>query len=113
YFGGQKINEIFAESASNVGEGWEYLPYQAHANSLFSDTVGQAYVSSVPLLEALDHWQEASISYGDSQGFSVSPNEGSTNRTSGGPRIAGPRPSAQSQEEEARPVPTHRSSRAA
>ena len=75
YFGGQKINEIFAESASNVGEGWEYLPYQAHANSLFSDTVGQAYVSSVPLLEALDHWQEASISYGDSQGFSVSPNE--------------------------------------
>ena len=75
YFGGQKINEIFAESASNVGEGWEYLPYQAHANSLFNDTVGQAYVSSVPLLEAMNHWQEASISYGDSQGFSVSPNE--------------------------------------
>lgn len=75
YFGGQQINEVFAESASNVGEDWSYLPYQAHANSLFSDTVGQAYVSSVPLTEALSHWQEASINYGESQGFSVSPSE--------------------------------------
>jgi multiple sugar transport system substrate-binding protein len=71
YFGGQKANQIFSQSAKNVLPGWSYLPYQAYANSVFNDTVGKAYVSSTPLTTGLKSWQDASVRYGKQQGFSV------------------------------------------
>ncbi|MFD3610923.1 ABC transporter substrate-binding protein [Streptomyces atroolivaceus] len=71
YFGGQKANKIFAESAANVGTGWSYLPYQVYANSVFNDTVGQAYVSGTKLSGGLRNWQDASVKYGTEQGFTV------------------------------------------
>ncbi|MFB7026267.1 MULTISPECIES: ABC transporter substrate-binding protein [unclassified Streptomyces] len=71
YFGGQQANRIFAESARNVGEDWSYLPFQVYANSVFNDTVGKAYVSPTKLSEGLKAWQEASVKYGNDQGFGV------------------------------------------
>ncbi|WP_328772035.1 ABC transporter substrate-binding protein [Streptomyces sp. NBC_00286] len=71
YFGGQKANEIFAESAANVSSDWSYLPFQQYANSIFNDTVGKAYVSNTKLAEGLKSWQEASVKYGKEQGFTV------------------------------------------
>ncbi len=72
YFGGQKANQIFAESARNVSADWSYLPYQVYANSVFNDTVGKAYVSSTTLTDGLAAWQKTSIKYGKDQGFTVS-----------------------------------------
>jgi multiple sugar transport system substrate-binding protein len=71
YFGGQKANEIFAQSAQDVVPGWSYLPFQVYANSIFNDTVGKAYVSSTTLQDGLNSWQQASAKYGTGQGFSV------------------------------------------
>ncbi|MFC7876381.1 ABC transporter substrate-binding protein [Isoptericola sp. NPDC057391] len=71
YFGGQKINEVLADSAANVVEGWQYLPFQVYANSVFNDTVGQAYVSGTTLTDGLAAWQEQSATYGNGQGFTV------------------------------------------
>ncbi|WPO76418.1 MULTISPECIES: sugar ABC transporter substrate-binding protein [unclassified Streptomyces] len=71
YFGGQKANKIFAESAANVPADWKYLPYQVYANSIFNDTVGKAYVSRTPLAKGIESWQEASVEYGTEQGFTV------------------------------------------
>ncbi|MBZ6202567.1 sugar ABC transporter substrate-binding protein [Streptomyces olivaceus] len=71
YFGGQKANKIFAESAANVADDWSYLPYQVYANSIFNDTVGKAYVSGTTLAEGLKSWQQASVDYGNKQGFTV------------------------------------------
>ncbi|MFG3532461.1 ABC transporter substrate-binding protein [Streptomyces sp. NPDC047917] len=71
YFGGQKANQIFAESANNVGADWSYLPYQVYANSVFNDTVGKAYVSRTTLTDGLNAWQDASVKYGNDQGFAV------------------------------------------
>lgn len=71
YFGGQKINEVLAQSASDVVEGWSYLPFQVYANSIFNDTVGQAYVSGTTLADGLKAWQDASAKYGTEQGFTV------------------------------------------
>jgi multiple sugar transport system substrate-binding protein len=71
YFGGQKINEVLAQSAADVVEGWSYLPFQVYANSIFNDTVGQAYVSSTTLTDGLQAWQDASVKYGTEQGFTV------------------------------------------
>ncbi|MFJ3530075.1 MULTISPECIES: ABC transporter substrate-binding protein [unclassified Streptomyces] len=71
YFGGQKANQVFAESARNVGADWSYLPYQVYANSVFNDTAGKAYVSSTTLSAGLKAWQDASVKYGKDQGFTV------------------------------------------
>ena len=71
YFGGQKVNEVLAQSAAGVVEGWQYLPFQVYANSIFNDTVGQAYVSDTSLQDGLMAWQEASTAYGNDQGFNV------------------------------------------
>ena len=71
YFGGQKINEVLADAAKNVVTGWQYLPYQVYANSIFGDTVGQAYANKSDLNAGLQKWQSALVDYGNQQGFSV------------------------------------------
>ncbi|GAA2288900.1 sugar ABC transporter substrate-binding protein [Streptomyces ruber] len=71
YFGGQQANRIFAESAANVAADWTYLPYQIYANSVFNDTVGKAYVSDTRLTDGLKTWRDASLRYGEEQGFTV------------------------------------------
>ncbi|MFE5139402.1 ABC transporter substrate-binding protein [Streptomyces fagopyri] len=71
YFGGQEANKIFADSAANVGSDWSYLPFQQYANSIFNDTVGKAYISGTKLAAGLKSWQDASIKYGNEQGFTV------------------------------------------
>ncbi|MFJ8145968.1 ABC transporter substrate-binding protein [Streptomyces sp. NPDC096048] len=71
YFGGQKANKIFAESAKSVPTDWKYLPYQVYANSIFNDTVGKAYVSGTKLSQGLADWQKASLEYGSDQGFTI------------------------------------------
>ena len=72
YFGGQKINEVLSASATGVVPDWQYLPYQVYANSIFPDTVGQAYTGSTPLSDGLTAWQESIVKYGNEQGFTVS-----------------------------------------
>ena len=37
------------QSADEVVEGWNYLPYQVYANSIFGDTVGQSYQNGTDL----------------------------------------------------------------
>ncbi len=71
YFGGQKVNEVLSESAQAVEPGWQYLPYQVYANSIFNDNVGSAYISGGSLSAGLQSWQDATIAYGNEQGFTV------------------------------------------
>lgn len=71
YFGGQQANQILSQSAANVRSGWQYLPFQVYANSIFNDTVGKAYVSNTSLANGLRAWQDRIVSYGNEQGFSV------------------------------------------
>ncbi|GAA3467650.1 ABC transporter substrate-binding protein [Nonomuraea roseola] len=71
YFGGQQVNQILAQSAGQVVDGWSYLPFQVYANSVFNDTVGKAYVGGTTLQDGLKAWQDASLTYAKDQGFSV------------------------------------------
>jgi len=71
YFGGQEINRIFADSAESVGEDWQFLPFQTYANSIFADTVGQAYAGNTDLASGLAEWQDSLLSYAQTQGFTV------------------------------------------
>jgi multiple sugar transport system substrate-binding protein len=71
YFGGQAINKVLAQASSDVLPGWSYLPFQVYANSIFPDTVGQAYTGKSSLDTSLKAWQQQSASYGTQEGFSV------------------------------------------
>jgi multiple sugar transport system substrate-binding protein len=71
YFGGQKVNEVLAQSANQVVGGWSYLPFQVYANSVYGDTAGKAYLGERTLQEGLVAWQDASIKYGREQGFTI------------------------------------------
>jgi multiple sugar transport system substrate-binding protein len=71
YFGGQQINKIFSQSAADAIKGWQYLPYQSYANSVFSDTAGQAWVGKTTLKEGLKAWGDKLVTYGKQQGFTV------------------------------------------
>lgn len=72
YFGGQQVNKVLADAANNVVEGWQYLPFQVFANSVFSDSVGQSYANKSDINAGLSQWQDAIVSYGEQQGFEVS-----------------------------------------
>lgn len=72
YFGGQQINQVLTQASKDVASGWSYLPYEVYANSIFGDTVGQAYANGTSLEDALADWQSKLVQYGDEQGFSVS-----------------------------------------
>ncbi|PUB32571.1 carbohydrate ABC transporter substrate-binding protein (CUT1 family) [Promicromonospora sp. AC04] len=71
YFGGQQINRVLADSATHVLPGFQYLPYQVHANSIYPDTVGQAYTGTTTLIDGLTGWQDDIVRYGTEQGFDV------------------------------------------
>jgi multiple sugar transport system substrate-binding protein len=71
YFGGQKINEVLVDGAKNVSTGWQYLPFQVYANSIYGDTVGQSYTSNSSLNPGLEAWQKQLVEYGNQQGFTV------------------------------------------
>lgn len=71
YFGGQKINEVLADAATNVLPDWQYLPFQVYANSIYSDSAASAYTNGTSLDPVLEAWGEASAAYGEQQGFSV------------------------------------------
>lgn len=71
FFGGQEINKVLVDAAISVPEGWQYLPYQVYALSIFGDTVGQAYESRGDLNEGLKAWEEQLVEYGNDQGFTV------------------------------------------
>ena len=74
YFGGQAINQVLSQASSDVLPGWSYLPFQVYANSIFANTVGQAYTGKGSLSAGLQAWQQQSASYGTQQGFSVTSN---------------------------------------
>lgn len=71
YFGGQKINEVLVAGSEDVGEDWQYLPFQPYANSIAGETIGQSYLNTTDLNEGLVAWQDANIEFAESQGFTV------------------------------------------
>ncbi|MFJ8747629.1 ABC transporter substrate-binding protein [Embleya sp. NPDC127516] len=71
YFPGSKPNEVFAQMSGAVRPEWQYLPFQVYANSIFKDTIGQAYKPGGDLPGALSNWQERIVSFGKEQGFTM------------------------------------------
>lgn len=69
--GGQQANQVYAGSSAQVNPGWQYLPFQVYANSVFKDTAGQAVSGRTDLSAGLTAWQKRIADYGNRQGFTV------------------------------------------
>ncbi len=71
FYGGQKVNAMFAEVSTTVDTKFEWLPYMDYAYSSYTETVGKALSAKGDLAAGLDAWQAALVKYGTQQGFSV------------------------------------------
>lgn len=71
YYGGQKARHTLADAGKAVASGWQYLPYQVYANSVFGDAVGPAISRGTSISAGLQAWQQRIVSYGKQQGFDV------------------------------------------
>lgn len=67
----QRANKVLAQSGNEVAGGWQYLPFQVYANSVYADTVGQDITAGKSLMPGLQAWQQRIASYGNTQGFTV------------------------------------------
>jgi multiple sugar transport system substrate-binding protein len=70
-FGGQKANQILAYSENHSAPGWQYLPFNVYANSVFSDAVGPAFAGKISLKQGLLAWQKLIVAFGKKEGFTV------------------------------------------
>ncbi|MHA7238726.1 ABC transporter substrate-binding protein [Arthrobacter sp. TMS1-12-1] len=71
FFGGQKVNELFADISSTVDTEFQWLPFMDYAYSAFNETVGVSIGEKGDLGAALDAWQERLETYATDQGFTV------------------------------------------
>ena len=71
FYGGQKVNELFADISDTVDTDCEWLPFMDYAYSSFNETVGAAVAAKGDLAAGLDDWQDALVEYGTQQGFTV------------------------------------------
>jgi multiple sugar transport system substrate-binding protein len=71
FYGGQKVNELFAGISDTVDTEFEWLPYMDFAYSSFNETFGAAVAAKGDLAAGLDAWQDALVEYGTQQGFTV------------------------------------------
>ncbi|SEE77985.1 ABC transporter substrate-binding protein [Ruania alba] len=71
YFGDQEVNRVFVASDEAVLPGWQYLPFEPYANTIFNDSVGGAYGGDLSIADGLVGWQEDIVQFGQSQGFTV------------------------------------------
>lgn len=69
--GGQKANQVFAQSSAAVSPNWQFLPYQVYANSVFKDTVGQGIAGNGSISSGMEAWQKRITDFGTQQGFSI------------------------------------------
>jgi multiple sugar transport system substrate-binding protein len=72
FLGDQQANKVFAEGSSQVAAGWQYLPFQVYANSVFKDSVGQSIAGAADINAGLTAWQQQISTYAQQQGFTVS-----------------------------------------
>lgn len=71
FYGGQKVNELFAGISDTVDTDFQWLPFMDFVYSSFTDVFGAAVTSKGDLSAALDDWQAALEEYATQQGFTV------------------------------------------
>jgi multiple sugar transport system substrate-binding protein len=71
FYGGQKVNEVFAEISNTVTNEFQWSPFQDQVYADYTDTVGKAFADKTDPVAALTEWQSRITSYAENQGFTV------------------------------------------
>jgi multiple sugar transport system substrate-binding protein len=71
FYGGQKVNELFADISETVDTDFQWLPYMDYVYSSYEDTMGTVIAAKGDISAALDAWQEQLVNYATDQGFTV------------------------------------------
>jgi multiple sugar transport system substrate-binding protein len=71
FYGGQKVNETFAQISETVGTDFQWLPFMDFVYTNFNETLGKAFADKTDAVAGLQAWQDACAKYAKDQGFTV------------------------------------------
>ena len=71
FYGGQKVNEIFAGISSTVNTTFQWPPFLDRVETDFKETVGKSLTDKTDAVTALDQWQTRITTFAKGQGFTV------------------------------------------
>ena len=72
FYGGQKVNELFAQISETVSTDFGWLPFMEYVYSNFNETLGKAFADKTDAVAGLQAWQDGCVKYAKDQGFTVS-----------------------------------------
>ena len=71
FYGGQKVNEKFAQISETVSPDFQWLPFMDYVYTNFNETLGKAFADKTDAVAGLQAWQDACAKYAKDQGFTV------------------------------------------
>ena len=71
FFGGQAVNQVFADISGTVDLGWQWPPFLDQSVQDWTETAGKALADKGDVAAATDRWQSRLTSYAKDQGFTV------------------------------------------
>ena len=71
FYGGQKVNELFAGISSTVNTTFQWPPFLDRVEADFKETVGKSLTDKTDAVTALDEWQTRITTFAKGQGFTV------------------------------------------
>jgi multiple sugar transport system substrate-binding protein len=71
FYGGQKVNEKFAQITETVSTDFQWLPFMDFVYSNFNETLGKAFANKTDAVAGLQAWQDACAKFAKDQGFTV------------------------------------------
>jgi multiple sugar transport system substrate-binding protein len=72
FFGGQGVNQVFADISGTVDSGWQWPPFLDQSVKDWTETVGKGLADKGDVAAATDQWQSRLNAYAKDQGFTVS-----------------------------------------
>src|SRR4029453_18342479 len=71
FYGGQKVNEKFAQISETVSPDFQWLPFMDYVYTNFNETLGKAFADKTDAVAGLQAWQDACANFAKDQGFTV------------------------------------------
>jgi multiple sugar transport system substrate-binding protein len=72
YFGNEKVNAVYFDSATKLNTNWSTLPFYNQYGQEYKDTVVPQLKKGGDINSAIAEWQEKLKAYGTEQGFTMS-----------------------------------------
>lgn len=72
FYGGQNVNQVFAQSSQEVNTSFQWSPIEDYVNTQLQDQLASAVQGKITFAQALQNTQNAVVAYAQAQGFTVS-----------------------------------------